>query len=274
MWTAAITPSAPDLLVIGGTGFLGRHVITAAAGRVVATRHGSAPVGNGVEWHSLDLRDGGGTAAALIAELRPGAVINAAYVQHGPDVDAVTAASPGAMASACRDVGARFVHLSTDVVFDGTTDRPYVERDPPSPVHDYGRAKVAAEQAVGRADPGAVIVRTSLLYGDEADPGPQVEMTADPAITFYDDEYRNPLPVGVLAAACLELTARPDITGILHVAGSETLSRLSFARRVAPIIGIDPAALRGAPGPDRADRPRNCPLDTDLARALLATQVP
>jgi len=274
MSTAVITLSAPDLLVIGATGLLGRRLLASPGGRVAATHHRSPPHSTGPDWHPLNLRDGGAQAAALIESIRPRSVVNAAYVQGGDDLRTVTAEAPGAIAAACRHVGARFVHVSTDVVFDGTTPRPYVESDPPSPVHDYGRAKADAERLVASADPTAVIVRTSLLYGDPADPGPQVEMTTDPDVTFYNDEFRSPLPVVALAAACLELAGRPEITGLLHVAGSETMDRLEFARMVAPLVGIDPATLRGGPGSVDTDRPSNCPLDSRLARSLLSTALP
>lgn len=265
---------APDLLVIGGTGLLGRRIVAVSGRRVAATYHRGSATRADIDWHALDLRDGGEKAATLIASLRPRSVVNAAYVQGGDDLRAITAEAPSAIALACRDIDARFVHLSTDVVFDGTTARPYVESDPTSPVHDYGQAKADAERDVVRADPSAVIVRTSLLYGDATDPGPQVKMTMKPGITFYEDEYRNPLPVAALAAACLELAQRRDITGLLHVAGSETLDRLEFARRVAPLVGVDPASLSGGPGSTATDRPSNCPLDSALARSLLATPLP
>lgn len=245
-----------------------------AARGVTATRCRSAAIDGAADWVHCDLSDGGDEAAALIERLRPAAVINAAYVQGGPRLDAVTGLAPGRMAAACARTGARFVHVSTDVVFDGSTDRAYTEDDPTSPVHDYGRAKVAAEEAVLAADPGAVIARTSLLAGDRADPGPQITMTADPDMTFFDDEFRNPLPVVAMAGACLELARRDDITGLLHVAGAETLSRLEFARRVCDLVDVDPASLRGAPAPAGSTRPRNCPLDSSRARALLRTPLP
>ena len=240
-----------------------------ATNAVAATHHRSEAGSDGAGWHRCDLADGGAAVGSLIRELRPRAVVNSAYVQGGDDLWPVTALAPGEMAAACREVGARFVHLSTDVVFDGTTDRPYVEGDVPGPVHDYGRAKAEAERRVAAADPGGVIARTSLLWGGRDDPGPQVMMTTNPDITFFTDEYRNPLEVSLLSDACLELAARTDIGGVLHVAGADTVDRLEFARRVAPLAAVDPRTLRGAPGPIDTSRPRNCPLDSSRARSLL-----
>ena len=104
--------------------------------RVAATHWSTEPGDSSVAWHRVDLEDGGRQVGALIAQQQPSAVINAAYVQGGPTLQPVTADAPGVMAAACADVGSRFVHVSTDVVFDGTTERPYREDDPTCPMHD------------------------------------------------------------------------------------------------------------------------------------------
>lgn len=260
-------------LIVGGTGLLGRALVAAGGPGTAATHHTSSPVGP-ADWHPLDLADGGRAAATLILRLRPDVVVNAAYVRNGPTLEPVTAIAPGTMAGACREVGARFVHVSSDVVFDGRTDRPRVEDDEPSPVHEYGAAKLAAERAVTAAGPGAVIVRTSLLWGGDGDGGPQVALVRDPAVSFFTDETRCPLRVDRLAAACLELGDRPDLTGVLHVAGADAVDRLTFARLLAPLAGRDPDDLRGRPGDPNAARPRSLLLDCSLARALLASPLP
>jgi dTDP-4-dehydrorhamnose reductase len=273
MSTADTTLSAPDLLVIGGSGFLGRHVVQRATGDVFATSHQTTPADERATWHTLDLSDGGHSAAALIEQLRPAAVINAAYISRGDGLHAITGEAPGEIARACAAVDGRFIQLSSDVVFDGETSTPYREADALNPVHDYGRAKAFAEEAVRTANPAAVIVRTSLLWGRADDPGPQVEMVTEDSITFFTDEYRNPLEVGVLADACLELTARLEISGPLHVAGANTVDRHTFARLIAPIVGVDPETVQGAPGPSGGTRPRNCPLDVSRAQGLLSTRL-
>jgi dTDP-4-dehydrorhamnose reductase len=89
-------------------------------------------------------------------------------------------------------------------------------------------------------------------------------------MTFYDDEIRCPIAAGDLAAAVLELAARPDITGPLHVAGVDAVSRLDFARLVRAANGLDPPVLGG---PHPPGRPGDITLDCSRARALLRTRL-
>ena len=86
----------------------------------------------------------------LFERLRPDVVIHTAYRQDEDDVNTVGSEN---VARAAAAVGARLVHLSTDVVFDGRKGAPYVEDDPVSPVTDYGRAKAEAEVRVAAAHP-------------------------------------------------------------------------------------------------------------------------
>jgi dTDP-4-dehydrorhamnose reductase len=200
---------------------------------------------------------------ALVDLLRPVAVVHTAYVQHGPGAWEVTAGGSRVVAESARAVGARLVHLSTDVVFDGRAGRPYTEDDPVCPLSDYGQAKADAERLVAEADPGAVVVRTSLIYGGPGRPPSQHEQAAsDPDAAFFTDELRCPVQVDDLATALLEL-CRSDIAGPLHLTGPDAVSRCEFAGLVAG------HPVRGVPAP--AGRPLDCRLDSTRARTLLAT---
>lgn len=262
-----------DLVILGGSGLLGRALTERASADVVgwaATHHRADRTGPA--WHRIDLADDPDAVLALLDRLQPAAIVNAAYVPRGETLWAITAELPGLVAawSAGR---ARFVHVSSDLVFDGRLGRPYVESDVAEPVNEYGAAKLAAEHAVAEADPSATIVRTSLLWGDAADGGPQLHLVRDPNVRFFVDEFRNPLAVASLAAACLELVARPDITGLLHVAGPRRVDRLTFARALAPWAGVDPESLRSGSGSDRPGRPADVSLDSSRATSLLATEL-
>ena len=212
----------------------------------------------------LDVRDADGIRAAVVTA-RPDVVVHTAYRMDdaGVNVDGTRA-----VAAAAGAAGARLVHLSTDVVFaDG--ERPLSEDDPPGPVTGYGESKLEAERACPAS---ALIVRTSLLYGGER-PSPHEVAAIEAAdgardMTFFTDEVRCPIAVGDLAEAVLELAAT-DAVGPLHVAGTDALDRLEFARLVAAHHGRDPGALRGGEG--GPGRPKRLALDCSRARALLRT---
>jgi dTDP-4-dehydrorhamnose reductase len=243
------------LLVTGGSGYLGRELLRRRPDAIGASR------GEGLR---LDVRDAGAVRAAM-GRLRPAAVIHTAYRQ---DDRATTFDGAVHVAEAAAATGARLIHLSTDVVFDGEKGSPYTEEDEPAPITPYGRDKADAERAVREAHPGALIVRTSLMYGG-AEPGPQERMAADPQARFFTDELRSPVHVGDLAAALLELVDRSE-SGILHLAGAEALSRYDLARLLAPDPKRVVAATIAGSG---LTRPRNCALSSVRAAALLETRL-
>jgi dTDP-4-dehydrorhamnose reductase len=206
---------------------------------------------------------------AIRLDLRDDDAVHRAFLKHGPDVvvhtayrqadeflaDDVVRATRN-VAGAAERVGARLVHVSTDLVFDGEQGAPYSEDDEPRPVTAYGQAKLEAE-AFARG----LVVRTSLLYGR---PGPQEALAARPGATFYADEIRCPTRVDDLATALLEL-AGTDVAGVLHVAGPDAVSRYDFA----VFLGArDPVAAPTPPG-----RARNVALDSSRARALLSAEI-
>lgn len=256
-----VGPVRGVLLVTGGTGLLGRRLVRQAAGRgwtvLAPTRH------------ELDLRRPG-TVTEVVAAARPAVVIHTAYAKATQDdLDRVVVAGSAAVARAAAAAGARLLHLSSDTVFSGTLPddgdgpRPWREDDPTEPVSAYGRAKAGAERRVLDALPSATVVRTSLLLGDPADPGPQELLAADPAATHWSDCHRQPCTATDLAAALLDLLdleGGPP-AGPLHLAGADVVDRAGLAE-----------LLTG--GPVRRTRspsgvPRDCRLDLARAAALL-----
>lgn len=201
----------------------------------------------------------------LFERLRPDVVIHTAYRQDGAGAREIVVDGSENVARAAAAVGARLVHLSTDVVFDGRKGSPYAEDDVPSPCTEYGRAKADAELRVVRAAPDALVIRTSLIVGGPGHAPSKHELVAlDPTATFYDDEIRSPVQVGDLAAALLELASLP-IVGPLHLAGADDVSRAELAELVAG------RPVRRAPAPP--GRPLDCSLDSSRARALLRTEL-
>ena len=235
--------------VTGATGFLGSELLRLAPGATV---------------ERVEVRDEA-AVRGLFERIRPDVVIHTAYRQDGEGAREIVVEGSENVARAAIAVGARLVHLSTDVVFDGRKGRPYVEADEPSPCTEYGSAKAEAETRVGEAAPGALIVRTSLIVGRPGHEPSKHELVArDPAMTFYDDEIRSPVQVGDLAAALLELAAL-DLSGPLNVAGADDLSRAELAELMAG------RSVRRAPAPP--GRPLDCSLDSSRARSLLRTEL-
>jgi dTDP-4-dehydrorhamnose reductase len=210
--------------------------------------------------------------ARFVADFAPDAIIHTAGSNRTPDMTAVIVEGTRHMAAAAAAVGARLIHLSTDAIFDGT-GAPYDERAAPAPLHDYGRAKAAAE-AIAATHPNAAIVRTSLIYGlEEMDNGTawmvEALRTGRP-VTLFTNQWRNPVWVETLGRACLELVDHP-YRGMLNIAGPQAMTRAEFGLRLLDWWGVNERATL-ALAPDKSGRwPLDCRLDVRLAGRLLRT---
>ncbi|WP_341720335.1 sugar nucleotide-binding protein [Micromonospora sp. FIMYZ51] len=257
------------VLVVGGSGFLGREVCrqAVATGRpVVGTCHSGAVGVPGAEVRRVDVTDRD-AVRALVAEVRPDTVINTSYRY---ECWAVTADGAANVAFAAAEAGARLVHVSSDALHAGRPE-PYADDDPPSPVFAYGAAKAAAETAVRAIDPSAVLVRTSLILGEGS---PQLRLCREALAgrgVLFADELRCPVDVTDLAAAVLELAAS-DYAGPLNVAGPDAVSRAELGLLVARQAGLDPGALTTTTATALGlVRPAEVRLDSTRATTLLNT---
>lgn len=243
---------------------------------------------------SLDILDRA-RVFRIFQEFRPDAVIHTAYSQHNLDV---IVQGTEHIVGASELVGARLIHLSTDAVFDGERGW-YCEYDVPMPIHHYGKAKVEAERLVAccvplyrthsqskatstqvatvLADKNAAIVRASLIWGlDPIDTRTLHIITClkeGRETALFTDEYRCPICVKELAAAIMELLSL-DFCGIIHIAGPERISRYEFGMKLVRKLGLDPSGI--IPVLSRLSemiRPRDCSMDTSLARSILQTRI-
>jgi len=256
------------ILVTGGAGYLGAEVCRRAvdAGHdVIATQlNAPAPCGRAAR---LDLRDDD-AVQRLLMKVGPELVVHTAYRQADEALEGDVVRATRNVALASHRAGARLVHVSTDLVFDGEEGAPYAEDAEPRPVSAYGQAKLGAERLVHELHPAALIARTSLLYGLPS-PGPQERLALLAETPFYVDEIRSPVHAGELAAALLELGPRDDAPRLLHVAGPDGVSRYELARRIRAAHGHDPDAVTGAPSP-LTGRARDVALDSRRAASLLS----
>jgi dTDP-4-dehydrorhamnose reductase len=259
------------VLVVGGSGFLGREVCRRgirAGLSVVGTFHRAEVGVPGVVARRLDVTDRA-AVRTLVAEVRPDAVVATPYRY---DDWTVTADGAAHVALAAAEVGARLVHLSSDALHGGRP-QPYADDEPPSPVNAYGAAKAAAETAVRAIDPGAALVRTSLILGEGSK---QIQLCRDALAgraVLFTDEFRCPVDVTDLADAVLEL-AHSSYAGLLNVAGADAVSRAELGLLVAERFGLDATGLKtttaAAVG---VVRPSDVRLDSARAAGLLRTRL-
>jgi dTDP-4-dehydrorhamnose reductase len=211
---------------------LGRDVVLAAtnAGHVVSAQGHT----------DLDVTDAEAVAARLERD-RPDVVINCAA---WTDVDgaeeaeeqamAVNGTGAGNVAAAAAQVGARVVYVSTDYVFDGQNDSPYVEVDEPAPQSAYGRTKLAGEEATAAANRRHFIVRSSWLFGIG---GPNfvetmLQLAADHGeVLVVRDQVGSPTYTWHLASGIVRLI-EGSTWGIHHMAGAGACSWYDFAREI------------------------------------------
>lgn len=268
-------------VVIGGSGQIGGLILRELAGRgheVTGTYLGH-PVEGLVPFDAANTAE----AASWLAAQNPDVVFYPAGFtwvdgcERAPQkARAANLDQPLALARAARVVGARFVLFSTDYVFDGRNG-PYDESAPTSPLNVYGQAKRDAEQAVlDSLGDAALVLRTAWVFGPERQGknfAYQVvrRLVAGEAVVCPTDMQSSPSYGPDVARTACELAAQ-GVSGIVHVAGPETVSRLDFARAIAQAFGLDPGRITGVPDaelPQGAARPLQGGLLTPRLDRLL-----
>lgn len=228
----------------------------------------------------LDVTDDAAVAAAF-ADLRPTAVFNCAAF-HNVEVCereedqafAVNARAVKRLAEHSAAAGAKFVHLSTNYVFDGTGGEPYDEDDAPSPRSIYAISKLAGEHTALAYAPGALVVRTAGLYGlhGSASKGGNfvTRMIArakeQGALKVVADQTLTPTFTADLAAGILA-AVDAGVTGPLHVTNSGATSWHGFTEAIMELAGVDVPVEAGTTtiAPGAADRPLNGVLRSSVA---------
>ncbi len=245
-------------------------------------------------WEALDLEVAEGLEAWLDAR-SPGLVIGCAALSSVGDcerdpqrAELLNARLPGRIGAWCAGSGARYVHVSTDLVF-GSTAPPggFTEDAEPDPVSVYGRTKREGEIEVLDACPGALVVRLPLLYGNSGGRGAGASDSLLAAVDggerpgLFVDEWRTPLEVSNAADALLELGSG-DAHGILHVAGPDRVSRYQLGTAVLEAMGLAAEEAAGCVQPmPRGDAPEDvwrlrsadAALAATAARSLLDTEL-
>ena len=264
--------------VVGASGLLGAYLYSSFAetGPTIGTGfdHG------GGELATLDIRDED-AARALLAEHEPRTVVCAAAVSNVERCETDPEGSSEinvdgtlALARAAAGVGATFVFLSSEYVFDGL-EGPYDETARTRPLNEYGRQKQQVERllpAVTACD--FVIALVSCLYGHERTGKNFVHqlwsaISEGREFRAPSDQIGTPTAVANAAEVIRELVLR-DARGVYHVAGPEPMLRSQFALLAARELGLDPGLVRPTPTAELgllAPRPMGAGLVTDRVRA-------
>jgi dTDP-4-dehydrorhamnose reductase len=229
------------VVVVGSTGQLGSDLVEAFAGDRV----------HGLAHEDMDIGDDAAVRRVL-SELRPDVVVNTAAFHNVPkcetDVEqayALNAVAPRRLARVCKELGARLVHVSTDYVFDGAKQTPYLETDRAMPLNVYGVSKLAGEHEVLGADGNHQVVRSSGLYGlrpCRAKGGNFIDTmyrvaAQQPEVRVVSDEILTPTFTADLAAQIrvLALEGRP---GLFHATNQGSCSWYEFARAIFDLGGL------------------------------------
>ena len=151
---------------------------------------------------------------------------------------AINATAVEALAKACKQNGCWLVHISTDYVFDGTLDRPYIPSDTPNPLNVYGTTKLSGEQAIELVGGTYSIVRTSWLYsryGKNFYTKLQAQVDTGKTLQVTAGQKGCPTRAESLAAHLLKgVTNQKLAKRISHYCDSEMMTWLDLARRLFP----------------------------------------
>ncbi len=256
------------ILVIGAKGMLGRDL--------VETLRFSFPKDEITGWDlkEIDIQEKRSTVTK-IKNLKPNVIVHlAAYT----DVDgcelnekkafAVNAEGTKHVALAAAACGAEVVTLSTDYVFDGKKERPYLEEDPPNPLNVYGRSKWKGEQYVQELVKDALIVRTQWLYGKHGKnfvASILRQAREKEVLSVVNDQVGSPTYTLDLSRAIALLIER-EAHGIFHIANSDSCTWYHYARTILELSGIEgvkvvPISSKKLASP--AVRPAYSVLDTE-----------
>ena len=249
------------ILLTGSSGLLGHAYAQAAVRRghtVTALYNQNRPIADGLA-RAIQLDASEPEELTKIAiELWPDAIVNCAAISNATSVEAdamraekINVALPRLLAQLSTHLGARLLHVSTDMVFDGQSEQPYRSTDMPAPTNLYGQTKLMAEREVLEHNPeDPVVLRIPILMGNS--PGGQrslhekliAAIQAGKKPKLFCDEMRQPCSASNVAEVLLELTERRDLHGLFHWAGSETLSRFEMGQRILKHFGLPLDAIK------------------------------
>ncbi len=276
-----------NILCTGATGLVGYNFVKAAsaAGHKVTAICGknSLPAMKNVDSRSVDLTDAN-ALQRVVLDVFPEMIVNCAAIASPVDVDKnpdlanrMNVEMAEELAQLAYHVGARLIHLSTDMVFDGS-DAPYINTDVPMPCTLYGTTKLMAEKKILKISaPTTVVLRISHVSGNSLTTRRSLHekllraWASGEKTQCRTDEIKCPLSASILADLLLEICLRPKLSGIYHYAGAQAMSRYEMATRIAEHFGLNPDEFVT---PIKGDRTMDLTLDCGALLTRVKTPSP
>jgi len=200
-------------------------------------------------------------------DLWPDAIINCAAISSPDMVNKdpahaykINVEAAQKLAQISDHLGARFIHVSSDMVFGGKEES-YRSTDIPNPLSEYGLQKLESEKKVlSSMDENVVVLRLTLINGNSfrgnRSPHERIfeSIRNQSPLTLFDDEYRQPCSADNVASVVVELLERPNLNGLFHWAGSEVITRYELGRRILERFGFSEHLILQGSLSDSEDR--------------------
>ncbi|MFB4359757.1 dTDP-4-dehydrorhamnose reductase [Pantoea sp. BS_8] len=220
------------VLLTGAYGQLGRCLLDRFPADWITLACGSA---------ELDITDRV-AVVRVVKKFKPDVIMNAAAYTAVDKAETdrtralkINAIGPENLAQAAKMIGARFIHISTDYVFDGVKRTPYTEQDPPCPINFYGLSKWEGEKRVFEVLPEAIVIRTSWMFSEYGNNFVSTMLRLAQRrseLHVVNDQYGCPTYAGDLAQAMITLADMPEKHGLYHYCGDVAVSWCEFAQTI------------------------------------------
>lgn len=248
------------IMILGANGFTGRRILQHLVHKqehnlLACSLHKDILPEEGYQFYELDILNFEATDI-LLAKFKPEIIINASALsvvdyceQHQEEAYALNVSAVRHIAEYCQTNNCRLIHLSTDFVFDGIKNTPYVETDIPNPVNYYGKTKRWSEEVIEQICENYAIMRVEVVYGKplERQHGNIVQLVKNrlengQSIRVVSDQFRSPTWVEDIALGT-ELLLSSKHNGIYHICGGETMSVADIAYRTAAYFNLDSSLI-------------------------------
>jgi dTDP-4-dehydrorhamnose reductase len=274
------------LFLTGASGLLG-HALAVSflkmGWEVHASSHQHPPLANGLRLHKVDLLNKDALREWL-SQTRQNAIVNAAGLsvsetcdENPPLSQALNVELPCDLARIAGEQGLRFIHFSTDMVFDGKSGN-YSTSSPTQPSNRYGQHKLESEKQVRGLYKQSCVIRLPLLMGNSPSGTRSVHESLwrkwkeSISTALFQDEWRQPVSASNVADLTAELLQKESISGLFHWAGADKVNRWEMGLLIAEKLGVPEHLLQKTVARNFSQF-RNRPLDLSMDSSKLKAQV-